>query len=91
MSRKYIAKMESMYGIPIERIESEAWAGPQCSECKRWFESESIRSSHTCIPLAATAGRDNRWLNSSNGTSDERGGKIDYGIKFKSSIGRSGL
>ena len=40
MSRKYIAEMESKYGIPIESVESEAWAGLQCSECKRWFESE---------------------------------------------------
>ena len=79
MSRKYIAKMHSKYGygIPIESVESEAWAGSQCSECKRWFKNENIKTSHTCISLAATTGRENRWLNSSNGT--ERGGKIDYG------------
>ena len=86
MSAKYIAKMKSMYGIPIERIESEAWAGPQCSECKRWFESESIRSNHTCITPAAvaTTGRSNRWLpndNSNNGKSVDREGEINYGIK----------
>ena len=84
MSRKYIAKMESKYGI--ESVESEAWAGlVQCSECKRWFESEKLsRSSHTCITAAATARRDNRWLNNSNGTSDERGGgEINHGIKSR--------
>jgi hypothetical protein len=85
MSPKYIAKMESRYGIPIERVESLAWAElVQCSECKRNFESESIRSNHTCINLTANSGREDRWLNSSTGTSNERGGEIDHGNKFKS-------
>ena len=69
MSRKYIAKMESKWGIPIESVESEAWAGlVQCSECKRWFESENIKASHTCISVAVTAAsrRTNYWLKNEN-------------------------
>ena len=40
----------------------------QCSDCKRWFESESFRSSHTCITADAIAatGRSNRWLMNEN-------------------------
>jgi DNA-binding response OmpR family regulator len=45
--------------------------------------SNQLGSVHfTSLPTAS--GRENRWLNSSTGTSNERGGAIDHGIKFKS-------
>ena len=84
MSSKYIMEMKSKYGIRDGLWLADEFV--QCPDCKRWFESESIRSNHTCITPAAVAatGRSNRWLpndNSNNGKSVDREGEINYGIK----------
>ena len=79
MSAKYVMEMESKYGIRDGLWLADEFV--QCPDCKRWFESESIRSSHTCITPAAAARRDNRWLPDNNGKSVDREGEINYGIK----------
>ncbi|MGB8449140.1 MAG: hypothetical protein WCE25_05440, partial [Nitrososphaeraceae archaeon] len=56
--KKYIMEMKSKYGIPA----LATGAAVQCFDCKRWFVSESIRSSHTCISGSSAAGRSNRWM-----------------------------
>ena len=80
MSSQYVMEMKSKYGISDSHAASYL---KQCTDCKRWFESESFKVNHTCITPAATAatGRDNRWLNDNNGKSVDREGEINDGIK----------
>ena len=72
MRSKYIVKMESKYGIKRWFDELADNLMYNVSDCKRWFESESFRSSHTCITAAAIAatGRSNRWLLNDNNSSN---------------------
>ena len=49
MSKKYIMEMIFKYGV----LEANNNTRIQCIDCKRGFESESFRSSHTCITAAA--------------------------------------
>ncbi len=71
MSSQYVIEMKSKYGIRDGLWLADEFV--QCPDCKRWFESESFRSNHTCITAAATARRDNRWLPDNNSRSVERG------------------
>ena len=60
MSSQYVIEMKSKYGIRDGLWLADEFV--QCPDCKRWFESESFRSSHTCITAAAAATRSNRWM-----------------------------
>ena len=57
-------KMIFKYGVRdgLEPDNNSILDNIQCFDCKRWFESESFRSSHTCITAAAAAAHSNRWL-----------------------------
>ena len=56
MSSEYVAKMKAKYGIRDGLWLADSYV--QCPDCKRWFESESSRSSHTCITAAAIPATD---------------------------------
>jgi hypothetical protein len=54
MSAKYIMEMKSKYGISDSHAASYL---KQCTDCKRWFESESFKVNHMCIEREREMGR----------------------------------
>ena len=76
MSKNYIMKMIFKYGVLESNNNcTNISARIQCFDCKRWFESENIKTSHTCISAAVTGAsrRTNIWLkNENDNTSNNR-------------------